>query len=277
MFDKFSYTLSLMGASWEVLKRDKELLLFPLMSAIACGIVSASFFIGMWGGHFLSPPGAEAQAQSKVLYYGLLFLFYFANYFVIIFFNAGIVACAVKRMRGGDPTVADGLGAAFGRLHAIFGWALVSATVSTILRMIEDRSTAVAGIIAAILGVAWSVATFLVVPILVVERKGPVAAARQSARMLKHTWGEQIIGGFGFGLVFIVLAIPGVVLVIMGAVGSGPAVAFAVLGVVYLLLLALVQSALHVIFQSAVYLYAAGESTPGAFGDNLLSGAMQSR
>ena len=36
--------------------------------------------------------------------YGFLFAFYFCNYFVIVFFNAALVSCALIRFNGGEPT-----------------------------------------------------------------------------------------------------------------------------------------------------------------------------
>lgn len=123
---KFSRTTSLMRASWEVLKQDRELLLFPLFSGICCLLVLASFAgpilaLTDWHAASESVTAGAAQALSdsggsvsmeQVMHVLVLFAFYCCNYFVIIFFNAGLIACARIRMEGGDPTVADGLRAA---------------------------------------------------------------------------------------------------------------------------------------------------------------------
>ncbi len=274
MFEKLSYTWSLMVASWDVLKRDKELLFFPLMSLLCCAIVVLSFGIPLWNADFLAPPPRNAETARQVTYYGLLFMLYVCTYAVGIFFNAGVVACAVIRMEGGDPRVEDGLRAAFRRLPQILGWALVSATVGVLLRALEDRSKAVGQIVAAVLGTAWSVMTFLVVPVLVVEKKGPFAAAVESTRLLKRTWGEQLIGNFGFGLLFFFLMLPAFPLFALGFFMHW---AFLALAIGYLLVLGLVHSALLAIFQSAVYLYAREGSAPAGFSGGLLSGAMRQR
>jgi len=273
---KFSHTWSLMGASWEVLKKDKEILIFPLISGICCLLVMASFAIPLFASDNWRPPGEEAAAGELVEYYGILFLFYFCNYFIIVFFNSAIIACAVIRMGGGDPTVGDGFRAAFSRIGLIVGWALVSATVGIILRIIEDRSKAVGKFVAGLLGLAWSVTSFLVVPILVVEKKGPITAVKDSAALLKKTWGQQIIGNFSFGLIFFVMSMPAIALIVIGVfTGSPPAtVAFVGLGVVYIIVLALIQSALQAVFQAAVYLYARDGETPQGFDSGLLRDAM---
>ena len=283
---KISYTFSMMGASWEVLKKDKELLVFPLLSGICCILVIVSFALPLW------MTGAVDQVQEwekmtplqKTADIAIMFLFYFCNYFVIIFFNSAIVACAVVRMRGGNPTLSTGLNAAMTRLPQILGWALVSATISVILRVIENTHKKAGRWIAAILGAAWAITTFLVVPVLVVEKKGPIEAFKESTRLLKKTWGEQLIGNFGFGIVFFLLGIPGIALLIFGIMalaGGGVGAALAVLliaaGILYIILLGLIQSALQVIFQAALYLYAKDGQASAGFNQNTLGNAMAHR
>jgi hypothetical protein len=275
---KFSNTWSLMKASWEVLKKDEELLVFPVVSGICCLIVMALFAVPIFMSGAWQPPAKGAPLSEQVNYYGLLFLFYFCDYLVIIFFNAAIVACAVIRMRGGDPTVGDGFRAAGARLSLIIGWALVSATVGLIFRIVEDRSKTAGRIIAALLGIAWSLMSFLVVPILVVEKKGPITALKESALLLKKTWGEQIIGNFSFGLVFFVLSLPAIALVAIAgffASSAGTLLPLFVAGAVallYMIGLAVVNSALHAIFQTAVFLFARdNQVAPGFQADQLMN------
>lgn len=276
---KFSSTWALMGASWQVLKKDKEILFFPLISAICCLVVIASFGIPIFASGAWRNLGSGNSTNSHFLYYATLFLFYFCNYFVIVFFNSAIVACAAMRMEGGDPTVSYGFQVALSRLPLIIGWALISATVGLILRVIEDRSQRLGQIVAALLGVAWTVASFLVIPILVIEKKDPVTALRESTSLLKKTWGQQLIGNFSFGLVFFLLGVPAIVFLVLGfATGSGAgAVVGIVLAIIYLIGLALVQSALQAIFQAALYLYTkSGQVAPG-FERDLLANAMRQK
>jgi len=274
---KISYTFALMRSSWELLKQDKELLVFPLLSGICCLAVLASFAIPMWQGERFAPPAADASTSQQVSYYATLFLFYWCNYFIITFFNSAVVACAVMRLQGKDPTVGDGLRAAGARLPLIAGWALVAATVGLLLRMIEDRSQKVGRFVAGLLGMAWSVMTFLVVPIMVVDRKGPVEALKQSTRLVRKTWGEQLVSRFSFGLIFLLLALPAFLLFVIGFMaGTMTAiVVFIALGVVYLVALSLVESVLLSIFQAALYLYVRDAQTAPEFG-GLLADAMGS-
>jgi hypothetical protein len=273
---KITRTWSLMSECWQVLKQEKNLLVFPLISGICCLLVLASFGIPIFLTGAWHPPGHGAMPVRQVAYYGTLFAFYAANYFVVVFFNAAMVACAAIRLGGGTPTVADGLRAAASRLPVIAGWALVSASVGMILRLIEDRSDKIGQIVAGLLGTAWTLVSFLVVPILVIENKGPIEALKDSASLLKKTWGEQLISNFSFGLIFFVLALPAFALVSLGFFLGGMVAGFVCVGLaaIYLLTLALIQSALQAIFQTALYLYARDGQVPQGFRAEVLEGAL---
>ena len=279
MFAKIGYTWEVMGSSWRVLMKDKELLLFAVLSMAACLAVLASFAVPMYRTGNWHPPARGASTEQQVVYYATLFLFYFCNYFLITFFNCAIVACAVTRLNGGDPTFGDGMRAATARLPQIVGWALIAATVGLILRIIEDRSEKVGRIVAGLLGMAWTMVSFLVVPVLVVERKGAFESLKKSTALLKRTWGEQVVGGFSFGVIGLLLNLPAVALIVLGFVSGNAAVAIACVcvAVVYILAVSLVMATLRTIFQAAVYFYAEHGRVPGGFSEGMMAGAMQRR
>jgi len=273
----------LMSASWQVLKKDKELLVFPLISGI-CGLVLlAAFFVPLYQSGFFGSSDKGAAQNPPAIYYLVFFAFYFCSCFVVVFFNSAIVACAVMRMEGGDPTVRDGFRAAFSRLGTIAAWAFVSASVGLILKAIEDRSKLVGKIVAWLLGVAWTVASFLVIPILVVEGKGPIDALRESTAMLRRTWGQQLVGKLGFGAIFVIVGIPAIVLIMLGfmTIHSEGFTILSVLcfaaGVLWILAASIYQSALSSIFQAAVYMYARDGQAPAGFDAQLITDAMTRR
>ena len=277
-FERIGNTWSLIGTSWDVVKKDKEMLVFPLISGICLILVVGSFAMGMldtqaegWG-----VPSREAAMAEQVSYYAKLFIFYFCTYFIIMFFNTAIITCAVIRMRGGNPTLGDGFRMAFARVPLLLGWALVSATVGLILRIIEDKWELVGRIIAGLLGMAWSITTFLALPILVVEGKGPFAAIKQSTKMLRDTWGEQLIGGFSFGLLWFVCCLPAVVLfvIVVLLLGLANIIIPLVLLVVYMIILALVFSVLQTVFQAGLYYYARDSVAPPGWDAGVLAGAV---
>ena len=281
MFERIENGWALVRQSWEVLKLDKELLAFPLFSGIACLLVMASFAVPIWATGFAESVlqegegGVRAVGQAEqILGYVILFAFYFVNYFVIIFFNSALIACAIIRFKGGDPTLADGFSAAFSRLPQIAGWALVAATVGLILKIIESRSEKFGAFIASLLGMAWSAITYFVVPVIVVERTGPIAAGKRSLEILKRTWGEALTANFGVGFIVFLVSLIGIVPLILGGVALATGhtvlgIIALVIGVVALLIVSLVSSAMNAIIIGALYLFAAEGTVPRQFDNQM--------
>ncbi len=274
MFERLSNSWTLAKASAAVLKADKELLIFPLLSTVGVVIVTLTFAIPS----FLA--GLFDQGRVPMAGYIVAFLFYMAQYTVIIFANSAMVGAAMIRLEGGDPTVSDGFRIAFRHFGNILGYAAIAATVGLLLRWLSSRGR-LGEIAASLVGLGWNMAVFLVVPVLVVEDLGPVEAVKRSARLLKKTWGEQIAGNFGLGLVFF-LAILGIVVLGAGvtllAVASQSAtlIVIAVTATVVAILLAvLIQSALSGIYTAAVYRYAAAGETGGWFDEALVKNAFR--
>lgn len=276
MFSRITNGLDLARASWEVLKLDKEMLLFPLLSGLACLVVLASFAVPLMGSDYLQTITQNEQVPQDPVFWVLLFCFYFANYFVIVFFNVALVSCAMIRFEGGDPTVADGLRGAFARLPQIIAWALLSATVGVILKAIESRSSKAGKIASALLGMAWGISTYFVVPVLVVERVGPFEAIKRSLSILRKTWGEALVSNVGIGLVvflaILVCCVPGVLGGIAAASYNTPAylIGGAAVTIVLIILVSLISSVLNVVVVAALYHYASTGSAPRQFEDGAL-------
>jgi hypothetical protein len=274
MFESISRSWELVKASASVLKSDKELLIFPLISALALLVVTATFFFPLLGtGYF------EGRKELGASGYILLFIFYLVQYFLIIYFNSALVGAALIRIRGEDPTVRDGLAIASAHLGSIFGYALISATVGLILRWFSERGS-LGRLAASFLGLAWGLATFLAVPALVAEDLGPWQAISRSTSLLKKTWGEQIVGNFSIGAIFLLIFL---FVLVLGAAaialsGSGSlAMALIIILVLVMLGLGLISSALHGIFAAAVYSYTTTGQLGGFFSDDLIRGAFRER
>lgn len=282
MFQRLSTSWGLARASYEVLRSDKELIVFPIVSSILSLIVTATFFIPailyMIATH---PHGGADQMHVSPLYYIGLFAYYLVLYFVIFFANTALVGAAMIRLRGGAPTVADGFRLAASRTGAIFGYALISATVGVVLRTLQERTGLIGRFVLGFIGLAWNVATYLVTPVLAAENLGPIAAVKRSAELLKQTWGEQIVGTAGISAAFSLIGLA-VLLLFFGLITAGivlQSVALIITSVVLLLLavvaLALIQSALTGIYTAAVYLYAAEGITVGQFDGEMIRSAFR--
>ncbi len=279
---KIATTWQLMKDSWHVLMRDKALLVFPLVSGLACFLVFLAF-VGPFIGVNVMGVTRGTGSGSEGLYYVVGFCYYLCNFFVVIYFNAALVDFVVTRMRGGEPSVGASLRAASSRLPQIAAWAVLSATVGVILQALSSRAGFLAKIVISIVGVAWALLTYFVVPIIVVERRGAWEAVGASKDLLAKTWGQQIVSGLGYGLIGFLLTLPGVALLIATLVGAGAMqghywgawALLAVTAVVYIIALGIVMTTLRSIFGAVLYLFArTGEAPPG-FSAATLRGAIQ--
>lgn len=280
MFDKLQNSWTLAKASWSVLQSDRELLIFPIISFIGAVIVSILFAVPFFTvGIVEGSRGNDPGLTPLGIIIG--FLFYVVLYTVIFFCNTALIGAALIRLKGGDPTVSDGFRIASERLTHIVGYAVISATVGMILRAISERGGLFGQIVSGLVGFAWNVATFLVVPVLVIENIGPWEAIKRSSTLLKKTWGENLIGNAGIGLVTFLVMIAGLFITIgLAALGaslnSTPfVVAVIIVGVIFMILLGLVSSALTGIYQAAVYRFAAEGEAGGMFAPELVQQAFK--
>jgi hypothetical protein len=280
MFQGFSNSWRLIKASASVLSADKELIIFPIISALGTLAVTLTFALPMF---FSGVFDAMATNNAGILPFLLAFLFYVAQYIVIFFANTALVGAALIRLRGGDPTVSDGFRIAFSHIGSIFGYALISATVGMIIRALSSKQNSLGRIVISLIGMAWNVATFLVVPILASEDIGPFQAIRRSVTLLKKTWGEQIVGNFGLGAVFALMTF-GIILVGMlgiflavSAQSVALIVAVIIMMVLVFVILGLVNSALSGIYTAAVYRFAVEGESGGFFDAGMVQNAFRSR
>lgn len=269
---------SLVKASAGVLKLDKELLVFPLMSGIATVLVTVSFIAPLaWTG------GWQIFAEGEGLSYlgtVVAFLFYMVQYTVIFFFNSALVGAAMIRLEGGDPTVSDGMSIAMDRIGSILGYAVIAATVGMLLRMIAERVGFIGRIVVGLVGMSWTVATYLTVPVLVSKDIGPIDAVKESASLFKRTWGEQMVASFGIGFAVFLMGLSWtaffvLALVLAAQLGlAAPMVVIVATVVMGYVLLGLVASALQGIYTAALYRHAAGGHVEG-FDATMLTGAFR--
>jgi len=279
MFSRFSRSWELIKVSMNVLKKDKELLVFPLLSSIAAIAVLASFIpLFIIGGAEPATAGENDGETLNLLVFGA---FYLVEYFVIFFFNTALVGAALIRMDGGDPTVGDGLRIATAKIDKILGYTLIAATIGLALRAIAERVGFIGQIVVSLLGAGWTVASFLTVPILVSKDIGPLDAVRESASLLKKTWGENLIATSGFGLVFwlIYIGLFCVVGSVAYSIGSNSEllIAWLAVGVLAFMLTGLMHAALQGIFSAALYRYATDGKVGEDFAADTLSRVFASK
>ena len=293
MFRTFGRSWKLFKASLAVLRQDKELMIFPLISALGLIVVSILFLIPLGASGLLSTVSAGGELSTAQTIIGLVitFLFYWITYTVIIFAQTALVGAAMIRLNGGDPTISDGFKIASERLGKIIAYASIAATVGMVLNGLRNSARNSDNIVVSIIGqlfagalnMAWNLITFLVVPVLVVENVGPIEAIKRSGAYLKKTWGENLVATTGMGFISFLFMMAGMIVVglitwllssILGSVGIiiGIVLFVAVIGIIGLFF-----SALSGIFQAALYKYATEGTTGELFESELITGAFATK
>lgn len=262
MFESIGRGWTLTKASFAVLVKDKEIMLLPLMSGIILLVLWASFILPFF-------VGFPANLTAFIVYALLLIALYFISYYIMIYFNAAVIGCATIRLNGGDPVVKDGLRIAGENKWLIFKWALLAATVGLILNLISSAARQRRGIgglfmqyAASFLGMAWSIAVYFVVPVIVYEKLTPWKAMKRSVSILKSTWKEALVGNIGVGIIFFLLALGGLAFLMIGVYGffvTGSialVVVFIIIAVIWWVIVACAYVAVSGILTAALYKYA---------------------
>jgi hypothetical protein len=276
----FRRSLALFSASWAVLRHDKELIVLPIVASIVSSLAVSPFLIGV----FLTGSGStttDGSVSIGVLGWVLLFLAYVVGAYVTIFFQSALVLAANDRLTGGNPTLGSALTMAGQNAGRILPWAIISATVSVVLQAIQERAGFIGRIVVGLVGLAWTLVTMLVLPILVIEQVGVGDALKRSASAFKRTWGENVVGNGGVGLIGFLLFLIGMIvagpIIFIGASNSN--VPITVIGVVllvaWIVLVTAFTSALSAVFRTALYRYAVLGEEPGGFTHDMIAGAFR--
>jgi hypothetical protein len=196
------------------------------------------------------------------------------------YFSVGLAACADMIFRGQEATVADGLAVARSRFSQICGWALVSTAISVVMGALENQGGLAGQIAARLVGMAWSLVTFLAVPVIAIEGTGPLQTLKRSASMFRQRWGQQVTGNIAIGAaIFLIGVLPAAAVIVLGVVvwssASFLGALLVVIGALVLAIAMLVSRALSGIFGVALYRYALDGEAVGGFTSEELESAVK--
>jgi len=272
-FDRLSNGWTLAMNSFKVLKENKQLIIFPVLSGISLVLIMGSFVLIFWGVNGWSDENVEDPGTIGNYLY--LFLFYLVNYFIVVFFNMSLIHCTRLYFRGEEVSINAGLRFSLSRIGTIFSWSVFAAIVGAILRIIQEESGFIGKIITGIIGIVWNIATFFVIPVIAYEDLGPIAAFKRSSQLMKQKWGESLGATFSFGLIqflaMIVLVIP--LFFIGNMIHPIGGIALAIMGV---FIIATIFSAAQTIFVSAVY-HNINDEPVKHFNQQLIDGLFQKK
>ena len=252
----------------EVLASDRRLLLLPMLSAF-CALVALLATATLARRVHVGPDAVQVIAPVWVAAYVISF--------ISIFFNVALVEVVVRRWRGEPAKLRDGVAAARRRVGAIAGWAVLTTTVGLLLRLVERLTLGISQVVLGLFAdVAWTVASFFVVPVLVVERRGPVRALRRSGQIIRERWAEGIGGATPIALATLIVVLPLVGLVFIGLVLyvtglTAPGLLAITGGGVAIVAVCIVSGAVTQVFTLAVFQHATG----GAYYDGFAAADLE--
>jgi hypothetical protein len=257
--------------SLKVLKENKQLIIFPILSGISLLLIVSSFGIAVFAS--VGWDVREIGRPNTIASYALVLAFYIVNYFVVVFFNTALVHCSSLYFKGEEASVNKGIQFSISRIGAIFSWAVFAGTIGAALKIIQDNLGSIGKIITGLIGIVWGVATFFVVPIIANENLGPIDAVKRSIQLMKEKWGQSLGAGFSFGLIqlgfLIIAAIPTVLVWMINPIAG------IIVGAVVLMAILSIFSAARTIFITSIYLNITGDPVENynqQFVDNLFIG-----
>jgi Family of unknown function (DUF6159) len=250
----------LLRASLGLLHENRGMIWLPVLSGVASAIaflaVSGVVAIPLWHAYGHTP------LIALYLFPGLM-----AATFVGVYFNVALAFAANEQIEGRRITVRQALDMAWSRRRVVFSWALLSAVVGMIISLIESRLGVLGRLMGFLGGLAWAVATFLVVPVLAFEDLGPIEALKQSSHLFKTTFGTVARSALRFGALFL-----GWMLLAMAVTGVGVAIALsgtpvlgvpvAVLGVIGFFIVSMYLAAAGMYMRTILYRYATNKPLP---------------
>jgi Family of unknown function (DUF6159) len=268
----------LMKDSYQLVRTNGGLVAYPIMSAVAVIVV-----VALCGGAIFgltvpyqddeSLPGAVGVGIVVIVLIGIALLAY-----LTMKFAAGLIADAYARLRGEDGGFKYGMKVTRQRRKNIIGWTALNFTVGLVISSISQMGNGVGAIVSALGDLAWRVASWLALPVVVVEDLGPFASLKRSAQILRQTWGEQLVAAIGFGFIPMVAALPGLLLLILGLVLQSPIFVVGILWLVIAIPIAAVfVFTLTSVFRTALYIYATTGEAPEGFRAADVQGAFTTR
>ena len=284
---RFRASYLLVVESFELLRKDKEVIFFPILSTIFNLIVFAAlalfFYTTLYFSGVESKNMEDPEGGFAVVNYIFIFLVYLASIFITTFFNAGLVSIVLARINGQDLSFSDGIKNSLRNIWKIFAWSLIAATLGLIMKIIFDRSRLLGRIVISILGATWGVLTFFIVPVLVSENKSALASIKESSITFKRVWGETLIMNFSMGLFFGIVYLLGFVacfaiFIATLFLGNFYVILMAAfLAIIFFVVTAVISSTLNAIFKVVLYEYARYGRMPANFTPKLILNAIKKK
>ena len=271
-----------MGRAWDIAKTSWRVLASHpvlLVLAMVASVMSALVAVGIVGiGYLLvrpDEPWYELPGGAMWPFYALALV---VSGWISLVGKGAIVVGAAARMDGQQPNLGAVFMAVRKRNRELWAWALLTGIVGTVLELIRDRLAVVGNWLSFLGSLAFSVVSFLALPVIMFEGRGAVAGLRRSTELLKRSWGENVTFNFAMGglllLVLFPVAVGGGLAASAGAISL--AVAFGGTMALFVVLFGFLE-ALTAVFQTALYRWTQHLPIDPAFSDQQLHAAFDLR
>ncbi len=278
--DKFQRSWDITKLTFKILKNDKVMLLFPLLSSL----FSILFIVALIVPFVILSTFGVTQ-QNGVASIIALFVLYFGLAFLATFFNVCVVYYTKKVFRNEEVTFKSTISFAFSNLKLIIYWAIVSATVSVLIRILENITRRMGGIgqmisriLLASVAMGWAIATVFVIPSIVYNKKTPFDAIKESVETLRKTWGESIIRYAGLNIIQFIVTLIGVVIlggitILSFILNLYVGIVMLIITIIFVVVNVLVFQVANDIFNTALFEYAQNGIVPSGYNQKALSDA----
>lgn len=279
---KFKASWALFSQSLNLLKKDKEVVLFPVLSSVILMIVGIIVCVAAWVTGLVETQGGESVVTNMPVFYGVVFIYYVISYFTLTYFQVGLTSVVYERINGGSIDFKEGMNRAANISGKIFVWSLLAGTVGILLKIISDRSKWLGKLAAGLLGSAWNIVTMFIAPTLLLDNVSVWQSVKNSGTVFKKTWGETLIINISFGLVTFVIVFG--TFVLFGALAATSlflglgVISLIVLGILFvvtLVALSIISTSLSEIFKVALYSYARFGIIAEGFSPEFIIGAVK--
>ncbi|GIU69456.1 MAG: hypothetical protein KatS3mg002_0692 [Candidatus Woesearchaeota archaeon] len=266
--------------SFDVIKKDKELILFPILG----GIFSILFLLAMIFPFFINILMPESVFGISLLI--MAFIIYFGLVFIATFFNVCAVYTIKTRFEGKNATFWDSIKFSISKIGLIFAWSIISATIGVILRILQDIAERMGDIgelimkmMLSVIGLAWSLVSAFVIPGMIYKNIGPITALKDSVQVFKKTWGESLIRYYGLGIIQFLMILTGMIITIILSLLtlSIPIISLIIIliGVLYIILIIAFFNVANSVFNTALYVYATTGKAPKGYREDILKHAFE--
>lgn len=201
-----------------VVMSEPGMLLMSLAQSVVLTVGAITQYIVIYSFQYFQADNLSADQMNNILSIISFFYIWF-TFFTLYYFGGVNVHMAYARIKGVDPTIGQGISSATRKIPSLLLYSLISTIVQVVtnfgryssqtrsqngfgVRNTRDISAAVLGavwqIIGGIIRYLYYLVSFFTLPIIIIRRKGAIAAMKESYHYFKNNPWDIIISDMSF-------------------------------------------------------------------------------